>query len=614
MRDVRSDLLRWCGWFFLYAAALFVLLALRYLPVVTLPEGVGPRTFTVAMFLSQGALVAVAGLLLVTPLALLVPRRRWVIPVSFVLALTGLSLTVVDGYVWQQYRLHLDASIWNLVTGGAFGETFVFATRTWLKLGFVVLALGAALAACAWLAVQMVRRPGRRAGMVLALSLGAIFVAHNGIYAWANAAGYTPITGQTRILPAYRALTAKRWFRKHGLMPHASAPVKLAAGIGLAYPRAALECAAPASRPNVLFVVIDSWRADALTPEVTPNLARLSAESQRFTNHVSGGNATRIGMFSLFYGLPGTYWHDMLGERRGAVLVQELMRQGYDVEVFRSAPLFSPEFDRTIFLGVPDLRLRSDGERAWQRDRDLNADFVGWLDRRDSSRPFFALLFYDSPHKYDFPPDWPLKFKPSLAEIDYMALSNTTDPVPFHNRYLNSVRYVDTLAAEAIDAARARGLLEDTVLLVTGDHGQEFNDQHLNYWGHNSNFSRFQTQVPLFIRWPGEAPSVQEHATSHFDVAPTLLHRVLGCSNPPADYSVGRDLYDASARGVLTLASYNDYAAVEPGKRYVVVWNSGDVETLGPDYRPRPMSSADRQALQDALRQRSMFRPTADRS
>jgi membrane-anchored protein YejM (alkaline phosphatase superfamily) len=77
---------------------------------------------------------------------------------------------VVDGYVWQQYRLHLDASIWNLVTGGAFGETFVFATRTWLKLGFVVLALGAALAACAWLAAQMVRRPGRRAGMVLALS------------------------------------------------------------------------------------------------------------------------------------------------------------------------------------------------------------------------------------------------------------------------------------------------------------------------------------------------------------------------------------------------------------------------------------------------------------
>jgi hypothetical protein len=537
-----------------------------------------------------------------------------VIAASFALALTGLSLMVVDGYVWQQYRLHLDASIWNLVTGGAFGETFVFATRTWLKLGFIVLVLGSLLVGCAWLAARLVRRRGRLAGVVLAISLGTVFVVHNGIYAWASAAGYTPITGQTRILPAYRPLTAKRWFRKHGLMPHAQAPVKLATSMGLAYPRAALSCTAPSSRPNVLFVVVDSWRADALKPEVTPNLARLAEESQLFTNHVSGGNATRIGMFSLFYGLPGTYWHDMLGERRGAVFVQELMRQGYDVEVFRSAPLFSPEFDRTIFVGVPELRLRSDGERAWQRDRDLTEDFVGWLDKRDSKRPFFALLFYDSPHKYDFPPDWPLQFKPSLAEVDYMALSNATDPVPFHNRYLNSVRYVDQLAGEAIHEVRARGLLKDTVLLVTGDHGQEFNDQHLNYWGHNSNFSRFQTQVPLFVRWPGESPSVHDHATSHFDVVPTLMNRVLGCSNPPADYSVGRDLYDSSSRGVLTLASFHDYAAVEPGKRYVVVWSTGDIDTLGPDYRPRPMTSADRQALQDALKQRSMFRPTADRS
>jgi hypothetical protein len=614
MRDALADLLRWCGWFFLCAAALFLLLALRYLPVVNLPEGAAARAFTVAMFLSQGAVMAVLGALLVLPLVLIVPRRRWVMAVSFVLALAGLSLAVVDGYVWQQYRLHLDASIWNLVTGGAFEETFVFATMTWIKLGFIVIALGAALAGCAWLAARMTRRRGRVAGVALAISLGAIFFVQNGIYAWASAAGYTPITGQTRILPGYRPLTAKRWFRKHGLMPRSLPPIKLATSMGLDYPRAALSCGTPSSPPNVLFVVIDSWRADALRPEVTPNLARLAVESQRFTNHVSGGNATRIGMFSLFYGLPGTYWHDMLGERRGAVFVQELMKQGYDVEVFRSAPLFSPELDRTIFVGVPDLRLRSDGDRAWQRDRDLTADFVGWLGKRNSKRPFFALLFYDSPHKYDFPPDWPLAFEPSLAEVDYMALSNSTDPVPFRNRYLNSVRYVDQLAGEAIDEVRARGLLEETVLLVTSDHGQEFNDQHLNYWGHNSNFSRFQTHVPLFIRWPSEAPSVHDYATSHFDVVPTLMSRVLGCSNPPADFSVGRDLYDTSARGVLTLASFNDYAAVEPGKRHVVVWSTGDVETLGPDYRPRPMSSADRQALQDALKQRSMFRPTTDGS
>ena len=132
MRDVRGDLLRWSGWFFCCAAALFVLLALRYLPVVTLPAGLPARAFTVMMFVSQGALAAFLGVLLVLPLVLIAPRRFWVVPVSLVIALAALTLTVIDGYVWQQYRLHLDASIWNLVAGGAFGETFVFATRTWL--------------------------------------------------------------------------------------------------------------------------------------------------------------------------------------------------------------------------------------------------------------------------------------------------------------------------------------------------------------------------------------------------------------------------------------------------------------------------------------------------
>ncbi len=457
MRDTRADLLRWCGWFLVCAAALFELLALRYLTVVTLPEGAAARAFSLLMFVSHGVILASLVFVLLLPVVLLLPRRRWVVPAGLLLALAWLTLTVVDGFVWQQYRLHLDASIWNLVTGGAMGETFDFPLRSYLKLGTIALALAAMLAGCAWLAGRLVRRRGRLAGPMLAITLAVIVVGHNGVHAWANAAGYTPVTGQARILPFHRALTAKRWLRGHGLTPRSQDAIVLAASIGLNYPRAPLSCVGLSRRPNLLFVVVDSWRADALTPEVTPNLARLAGESQRFENHISGGNATRMGMFSLFYGLPGTYWHDMLGERRGAVLIQELMQQGYDVAVFRSAPLFSPELDRTIFLGVPGLRLRSDGERAWQRDRDLTTDFIGWLGRRDPSRPFFALLFYDSPHKYDFPPDWPLKFQPSLDEVDYLALTNSTDPEPFRNRYLNSVRYVDRLAGEAIDVVRARG-------------------------------------------------------------------------------------------------------------------------------------------------------------
>lgn len=614
MEESRGTMLRWCGWFLLCVAVLFVLLALRYLAVVQLPAGVPARTFTFLMFVSHSVRLAFIAFLLVLPVVLVWPRRRWTVSFAFLVALGWLLLTVIDGFVWQQYRLHLDAGIWNLVFGGAFSETFEFAPRTWATLAAITLVLAVALAACARIAQRLATRPGRRAGPIVALSLVAIVVMHNGFHAWANAAAYTPVTGQTRILPYHRALTAKRWLRSHGLMPDPVPSVHLSAGIGLNYPRSPLDCA-PSGRPlNLLFVVIDSWRGDALVPAVTPNLSRLADESRRFTRHVSGGNATRIGLFSLFYGLPGTYWHDMLGERRGALLVQEALRQDYEVAVFRSAPLFSPEFDRTIFTDVPGLRLRSDGSRAWQRDRDVTMDYADWLARRDAGRPFFALLFYDSPHKFDFPPDWPLQFVPSVDQVDYLALSNRTDPQPLLNRYLNSLRYVDRVAGAAVDATRERGVLENTLLLVTSDHGQEFNDQRLNYWGHNSNFSPYQTHVPLFLRWPGESPSIETHATSHFDVAPTLLERVFGCRNPPADFSVGQDLFDRSERGVLTLATFHDFAAVIPGKRQVIVRHTGDIEALGPDYLPRPISSADREALQQALEQRSRFRLAGDRS
>src|SRR5262245_9654822 len=317
MRDSRADLLRWSTWFLLCTAGLWVLLAARYLAVVALPGGALARGFTALMFLSQAALFAAFAVLLLLPVVLLAARRRWVAPAAFLVALAWLALTVVDGYIWQLYRLHFDASIWNLIVGGAFHETFEFAPVSWLKLGLIVAGLAALLAVCDWIARRMVRRRGA-VGVAVAVVLTAIVLLHNGVHAWANASGYTPITGQVRILPFHRPLTAKRWLRRHGLM--SQHPVALGEGVGLDYPREPLDCHPLPHPPNMLFVVVDSWRADALRPDVTPNLSQLAAESQRFASHVSGGNATRIGMFSLFYGMPGTYWHDMLGERRGAVL------------------------------------------------------------------------------------------------------------------------------------------------------------------------------------------------------------------------------------------------------------------------------------------------------
>jgi hypothetical protein len=41
---------------------------------------------------------------------------------------------------------------------------------------------------------------------------------------------------------------------------------------------------------------------------------------------------------------------------------------------------------------------------------------------------------------------------------------------------------------------------DNTIVIITADHGQEFNENKLNFWGHNGNFTKYQTQVPLIIK------------------------------------------------------------------------------------------------------------------
>ena len=73
----------------------------------------------------------------------------------------------------------------------------------------------------------------------------------------------------------------------------------------------------------------------------------------------SGSNNTRHGMFSLFYGLPGHYWRPILDSQTSPVLMNEFQQQQYQMGIFGSATLTSPEFDQTIFRGIKNLRNHS---------------------------------------------------------------------------------------------------------------------------------------------------------------------------------------------------------------------------------------------------------------
>ena len=125
-------------------------------------------------------------------------------------------------------------------------------------------------------------------------------------------------------------------------------------------------------------------------------------------------------------------------------------------------------------------------------------------------------------------------------------------------------------------------------------------------WGHSGNFSRYQTQVPLLIRWPGEAPLTFTHRTGHVDLAPTLMRDLLGCTTDSAAYSTGRHLLDTAERDFLVIGAYNRFSVVEEN-RITVYYYAGLVETYDPGYRELTGDAPDPQLALKAIERIGRF-------
>lgn len=589
--------------------ALLLLVSYRYFEVIDLDARPAALLFRASMLIAHFTVVATVALLPGLICILVWPRPRLVIPLTSLCGALIVAALLIDTQIYQLYRFHINAGVLNLLFGGAAQETFVFSGPMYTQAALIaagILTLFVVAGIWMW---RRVAAPTRQPAVSRALTtlLVTALVAFHSIHIWADAVGYQPFLEQTEVLPMRYAATAKRLLRAHGVN---LAELQVAHTPGadtdreLTYPLTPLTCQAPATPPNIIVIAIDSWRFDELNARVTPNIEAFARRSTRFLDHYSGGNATRIGMFSLFYSIPGTYWHRMLAERQRPVLLDQLSKLQYDVQVFRSAPLYSPEFDRTLFAQVEPLRLRSDGESPAAWDRDLTSDFLHYLNHRPSAAPFFALLFYDAPHSFDHPKDYPLVFQPATPHVNYLRLNRDSDPMPLRNRYRNSLHYVDSLIAEAFAALEARGLLENSVIVVTGDHGQEFNDSGQNYWGHASNFTRFQTGVPLLVYAPGLTPKVYRHRTTHFDVMPTVMRDYLGCSDPFPSYSVGRSLFEPGGREIIVMSEYADFA-IKHGDRTAVVRKHG-MEVRDGDYLKLDTHLAP-DVIATALEQRARF-------
>ncbi|ELY5144860.1 TPA: DUF3413 domain-containing protein [Vibrio vulnificus] len=599
------------GWFILINALVLMLIASRYFAFLpefpTDPLGI---TFILAGTWGQMTLLAaLIGLVTIPTLFLPKPFRNGT---QALIASLGVATLFIDTIVFAQYRFHINAVVLELVMSG---QIVSFPLITWLMvIGGVALLLAAQWWTIRWLENGAPVR-ALKLGRKFALLTFAALLATNAIHIWAAAHAYQPVTTVKRYLPLFYPATADKFMRKQGWVDEEALERQKALAFkrknDLNYPLAPLQTQ-PVEKPlNIMLLVVDSWRADTFNADNTPNMWKYAQSGVVFNNHIATGNATRTGIFGLFYGIPGTYWHGFLANQQSPVLIDRLQALDYQLGIFTAAQLRKPEFNQTVFTKVENLRIGSEGGRPSELDADLTQDWLAWYDQRDKSKPTFSFLFYDAPHGYDFPADFEPKYEPMLKEVNYLKLNNDTDPTPFFNRYKTSVRYVDSMATKVLDKLKESGDLENTLVIITGDHGQEMNDNKLNFWGHNSNFTDAQVNVPFAIFGPGvDAAKMQwssEALTSHQDVVPTLMKHYLGVTNDVKDYSVGEDLLgDAVKRDWIISSNYSGYAIITDDN-ILEVSGGGQYQFMDKTNRQLKDQQPNFTYLQQALEQISRF-------
>jgi len=432
----------------------------------------------------------------------------------------------------------------------------------------------------------------RRWRWLLVVLLLGCTVGERLLYGFAHARGDSQVLSVAHRFPLYLPTTFRTLARRFGFSERRSdATTYHNAGLVQTYPLQPLQPIAREDRLNVVWLVSESLRADMLTPEIMPNTWALSAEGARFTQHYSGGNGTRMGIFSMFYGLYGTYWEAFLKARRGPVLVDAILRADYDLRLQTSAHFTYPEFDKTVWVNVPhEVMLEDDQDLYWQRDRRNVQRAITWMtEKAAGDTPFFFFQFFESPHaNYSAPVESVLRTD-YLEDFNYATVDLERDIELIRNRYINAVHHLDQQLGLLFETLNRLGLYENTLIVITGDHGEEF--MEAGHWGHNSSFSQEQIRVPLVILAPGLAPVVVDRMTSHLDIAPTVMH-MLGVDTPPSAYALGHDLFGDTKRADTLVSAWSKSALVTQSYKI-------ELSTTPYDLSAAPVTTTDDQPVAD---------------
>src|SRR5262245_14300798 len=345
--------------------------------------------------------------------------------------------------------------------------------------------------------------------------------------------------------------------------------------------------AAGSERPNVVLIVMDTVRVDALScygnpRKTTPNLDRLAARSLVFDQASATAPWTLPSHASLFTGL---YTPQHRVDRTRPLLADGLTTLA---EVFGAAGYQSAGFSNNPWVGLNTnfhqgfdlfqgmwrgaqgverlaaVRILEDlkdyrGRPPTQAER-TNHRIRWWLDEvRRPAVPFFLFVNYIDPHfPYRPPEPYRSRFlrpenRDAASRISTRAIRSLPPPMDLaptlrgalRDLYEGEVASLDAQIGRLIDDLGKRSLADDTIVVLTSDHGENLGDHKLLF--HEFSVNETLLRVPLILHYPRKvAPGRVATPVSLSDVYPTLVN-LAGLSPTAAPGFLGRDLLAASS-------------------------------------------------------------------
>jgi arylsulfatase A-like enzyme len=294
---------------------------------------------------------------------------------------------------------------------------------------------------------------------------------------------------------------------------------------------------------NLVLVVMDTTRADqfeTFTPGNgihTPKLDAFSKKATSFTRAYNNGNWTKPSMLTMFSGLyPATHTatkpESMVPEGIG-LISEHLQKQGLKTQGFTSNPVVSEKFG--FERGWDGFGVFYEGEASGESMYKRAAKWTA----ENGDQPFFLYVQTIDPHTtYAVPKQyWSRYYKKNYSgqigqkftrddqkKINDKVIKASADDVAWIQAlYHGEISYQDEHVGYFLDQLEEQGRLEDTIVVVTNDHGEEIYDH--GSFGHGWTLFEEMIRAPLMIHYPALFPkaTVVDAITEHVDLAPTLV-------------------------------------------------------------------------------------------